>query len=160
MSSFPVHVGTTNSERQAMRSYYKDATTPEEMSKASGMELERCKILWPLLATPTIALDLRVDDKSSVADTLASATPSPVELLMSLREEQARQKFVKKALRLLTEKERKVINRRLLSESPQTLDEIGADLGCSREWVRQIEAQALKKIREGVRRPAELRASL
>jgi RNA polymerase sigma-32 factor len=51
----------------------------------------------------------------------------------------------------LTDRERRIILERKLSDAPKTLDELGKDYGITRERVRQIEAEALIKLREGVR---------
>ena len=48
----------------------------------------------------------------------------------------------------LNEKEAAILDRRLLSEDPVTLREIGEEFGVTRERVRQIEARLLGKIRE------------
>ncbi len=52
-----------------------------------------------------------------------------------------------KVLEKLKEKERHIVENRLLTENPETLDTIGSRLGISRERVRQIEQTALKKLR-------------
>jgi RNA polymerase sigma-32 factor len=51
------------------------------------------------------------------------------------------------ALSRLTAVERLVIERRLLSDEPCTLVEIGKEVGRSREWVRTTEAKAIEKLR-------------
>ena len=48
----------------------------------------------------------------------------------------------------LNDKEEAILDRRLLSEDPVTLREIGEEFGITRERVRQIEARLLAKIRE------------
>ncbi|MCX7769753.1 MAG: RNA polymerase factor sigma-32 [Proteobacteria bacterium] len=54
---------------------------------------------------------------------------------------------IKDALSKLNEKERFVIERRILDENPKTLQEVGDELGITRERVRQIEEKALKKLK-------------
>ena len=50
----------------------------------------------------------------------------------------------------LTDRERLILKRRygLDGEKPWTLEEIGKELGCTREWVRQIEIKTRRKLRE------------
>lgn len=52
------------------------------------------------------------------------------------------------ALRTLGGQERYIVENRLLSETPETLDGIGKKFGISRERVRQIEKTALGKIKK------------
>jgi RNA polymerase sigma factor (sigma-70 family) len=56
---------------------------------------------------------------------------------------------LKEALAELTDKEREILTLRfgLEDDQPKTLREIGAIMGLSRERVRQIENQALAKLR-------------
>jgi RNA polymerase primary sigma factor len=59
----------------------------------------------------------------------------------------------------LTERERAVIRAHYgLGEQAQTLSQIGAGLGLTAERARQIEVGALTKLREGLARPAPVRA--
>jgi RNA polymerase sigma-32 factor len=53
-------------------------------------------------------------------------------------------------MKRLDERERHVIQYRILAEEPLTLREIGKHLHISRERVRQIEAQALKKLKREI----------
>ena len=48
----------------------------------------------------------------------------------------------------ISEKELKILEKRILSEAPQTLREIGKEYGITKERVRQIESRLKNKIRE------------
>ncbi len=76
-------------------------------------------------------------------------TPSAEEELKieSLRER------LNEALNMLSPRERKVIELRygLDGKKPRTLEEVGEELGLTRERVRQLETQALEKLRNPVR---------
>jgi RNA polymerase sigma-32 factor len=58
--------------------------------------------------------------------------------------------LLKQGLATLTERERRVIEQRRLTENPRTLDDIGADFGVSRERIRQIENRAFEKLQAAV----------
>ena len=48
----------------------------------------------------------------------------------------------------LDERDRKLVERRILSEEPKTLAELGEEFGVSRERVRQLEARIVERLRE------------
>ena len=52
------------------------------------------------------------------------------------------------ALKVLNKREKYIIDKRLLSEDQQTLEEIGTKFKISRERVRQIEKSAINKIKK------------
>ena len=55
---------------------------------------------------------------------------------------------IKEVLGNLKDRERYIIERRVLTDSPETLEKLSRKFGISRERVRQIEKNALKKIRQ------------
>jgi RNA polymerase sigma-32 factor len=52
------------------------------------------------------------------------------------------------AFKALTDRERMIIKARKLAEAPETLESLGTKLALSKERVRQLEAQALRKMRQ------------
>ena len=57
-------------------------------------------------------------------------------------------KKIKEALANLKDRERYIIERRVLTDSPETLEKLSRKFGISRERVRQIEKNALNKIKQ------------
>ena len=57
-------------------------------------------------------------------------------------------KKIKEVLANLKDRERYIIERRILTDSPETLEKLSRKFGISRERVRQIEKNALNKIRQ------------
>jgi len=55
--------------------------------------------------------------------------------------------WLSEAFEALTPRERLIINARKLSDEPETLESLGGKLKLSKERVRQLEAQALRKMR-------------
>ena len=61
-------------------------------------------------------------------------------------------KKIKEVLANLKDRERYIIERRILTDSPETLEKLSRKFGISRERVRQIEKNALNKIRKEFQR--------
>ncbi len=57
---------------------------------------------------------------------------------------------IARALSRLDERERFIVEKRMLSDEKDTLADIGAAMGLSRERVRQIELRAMQKLRESL----------
>jgi RNA polymerase sigma-32 factor len=84
----------------------------------------------------------------SLLDSLADDRENQEELLIRQQETQLRTSHVHSALRQLNDRERRILEDRILSEEPRTLQELADDFGISRERVRQLEKNALDKMRE------------
>ena len=55
--------------------------------------------------------------------------------------------WLKNAMTELNDRENRIIKARRLTEEGATLEELGAELGISKERVRQIEGQSLRRLR-------------
>ncbi len=73
-------------------------------------------------------------------------------------EKRIRDHEVQNAMKRLNEKEVYVIKNRIMAEEPLTLQQIGDHLKLSRERVRQIESEALKKLKREFSTRSELHA--
>ena len=70
-----------------------------------------------------------------------------------LAEEQAHRKLAKRvaeAVEALPERDRLIAQARLLSDEPRTLQELGDELGVSKERVRQLETRVKQRLREAL----------
>lgn len=80
-------------------------------------------------------------------DMLADDRPAPEEAIMVERDGAVQRGWIAQALEGLNEREAIIVRERRLTESSVTLEALGRRLGISKERVRQIEQQALKKMR-------------
>ena len=87
------------------------------------------------------------DGASTYKDLLEAGSPTPEDLVAAAESQSVAEDEIHLALARLPERERIVIERHLLSDEPQSLAELSKQLGVSRERVRQIEAQGMKKVR-------------
>lgn len=83
----------------------------------------------------------------TLLETLVDDRPNQESQLADLQEQQALRGVVADAVSRLGEKEQFVVKRRIVADDPLTLQEIADHFSISRERVRQIEENALKKIK-------------
>jgi RNA polymerase sigma-32 factor len=96
------------------------------------------------LQAPSVSGDA---DSAEKMDFLVSNEPLPDEQVTNMIDGERRRVWLASALTHLNEREMKIISARRLAEDGATLEELGADLGISKERVRQIESRALEKLR-------------
>ncbi len=80
-------------------------------------------------------------------DLLPDERPMPEEAVMEARDRKTIRGWIDQALAHLTDRERTIISERRLTDEVVTLEALGRRLGISKERVRQIESQALGKIK-------------
>jgi RNA polymerase primary sigma factor len=145
----PVHVveqvrKVTRARRILTQKLNRDPT-PDEIATESGLEPKRVRELLDLVEDP-ISLETPVGDGESMYGDMLEDPNSeqPDEALAEL----LRTKEIQAALNQLNERMRHVLELRfgLTGEKPRTLEEVGAELGVTRERVRQLESRALREI--------------
>lgn len=88
------------------------------------------------------------EDRSVTPLDLLASRDNQEELLARTEENEKVRSEVQKALTVLNDKERFIVEKRLMSDEPLTLQEIGNRYRISRERARQLEERAKKKIRK------------
>jgi RNA polymerase primary sigma factor len=117
-----------------------------EIAKESGFTEAKVRELLELIED-TVSLEMPIGDGESIyADLIEDVN---ADLPEETTAESMRSKEVAKALAGLNPRMRLVISRRfgLDGQTPQTLEQVGSELGISRERVRQLESRALQKLR-------------
>jgi len=149
----PVYVNTAlnriRRERQRLLQELGREPTEEELAEATGLDPIRMVELQAAPGAP-VSLELPVgeDEEQELGDVLAdteSASPEDIATKQTLKVE------VQRVLEaVLTPRERLVLQLRfgLGNSQAHPLEQVGRELGITRERVRQIEAGALAKLRQ------------
>jgi RNA polymerase primary sigma factor len=141
-------ISKVGNARQQLATELNRSPTNEEVAEKTSLSLQEVEELLKV-AGDDLSLSSAVgeDGTLELGDTLEQETiPSvELELMKSSFEEQIRRAMLEE----LDEKEQGVIKMRfgLDGEEPRTLQEIGEELGLSRERIRQIESKAKEKLR-------------
>ena len=148
----PAHVSESLRKIERFRAEYRreagEEPTPDIIAARTGLSLRKVNLLTQTLAEP-VSLDMPVGDEDSA--TLGSILPDkntldPSETLIGAEMKTA----LYALLDALDERERTIMRRRFGFDGDggaYVLQKIGEDMHISRERVRQIEAQALRKMR-------------
>jgi len=91
---------------------------------------------------------LATDGDAQWQDLLPDESATPDQIVMEERDNAKRREWIAEALQVLNDRETLIITERRLSEDTVTLEVLGKRLGISKERVRQIEHQALNKLRK------------
>jgi RNA polymerase sigma-32 factor len=81
---------------------------------------------------------------------LADDRPNPEDIVMDMRDAKTRSRWLEEALNTLTTREQKIIRERHLRGDGVTLEDLGNELGVSKERVRQLEARAMEKLKDNL----------
>ncbi|MEK6550521.1 MAG: RNA polymerase sigma factor RpoS [Pseudomonadota bacterium] len=121
--------------------------TPEEVANLLDKPVEDVKNMLGLNErTASVDAPIEGDEDRSLLDAIADDhTPGPESILQ--REDL--QAVIREWLSELSDKQREVVERRfgLNHHEVATLEEVGADIGVTRERVRQIQVESLKRLR-------------
>jgi RNA polymerase sigma-32 factor len=153
-----VKLGTTQTQRklffrmgdigehlndEAKRARIKELASELEVKEDDVIEMEaRVKAReWSLNES------LGADNDLTGLDFLVDASADQEQMLMDKEGEAEIEGMTGKALKKLDPRERLIIKKRYLDDSPWTLQKLGDHFGTSRERVRQLEKRALDKLR-------------
>jgi RNA polymerase sigma-32 factor len=95
----------------------------------------------------SLDVELTAGEDFTLLDTLADDRENQEESLLQAEDEQLLFRKVGRAMEALNDRDRRIIHDRILCDSPRTLQELADDYGISRERVRQLEKNALQKMK-------------
>ncbi len=95
----------------------------------------------------SLDVELTEGEGYTLLNTLADKSDNQEDLLLAHEEQQINTKRTTDALESLKTRERHIIEQRILADPPKTLQDLANEFGISRERIRQIEQNALKKLR-------------
>ena len=131
-----------------------------EIGKAIGVSGKDVELMDTRLSGPDVSLNAPVADNEQQSaaervDFLVDGAPLPDESVSESIDSDRRARWLADALKILSERELRIVRERCLVEEVATLESLGSRLGISKERVRQIESRAIEKLRRAleVRRP-------
>ena len=147
----PVHlIETENRIHKTSQSLFKELgrdPTNKEIAEKIGLPVEKVDKVLHMYREP-ISLETPIgDEESRFGDFIEDkGANSPIEDVINLRLTEE----VEKVLATLTPREEKILRMRfgIGEKSDHTLEEVGKVFGVTRERIRQIEAKALRKLRQ------------
>lgn len=160
-----VRTGTTAAQKslffnlrrlRALIDDFGDATMSQESTTFIANELRVPEGEVAAMASRLSASDrslnapLGEDGDAEWVDLLADTDPLPEEKVMLARDSETRSAWLRAALKTLSDREVLIVSERRLGEETVTLEALGKRLGISKERVRQIEHQALKKLKKAL----------
>jgi len=153
-----VRIGTTQAQRTLFYNLNKERTRlisqgfdPSVEAISENLKVSPADVLEmdQRMARGDLSLDAPLGDDSTATrlDYLPALTPGIEDALARREIAGLVDKHLKSIIPSLSDKERDLLEKRILSDSPVTLREIGAKYGITRERARQIESRLLEKIR-------------
>lgn len=100
------------------------------------------------------SLDVPVSEDGDLChvDLLADDRPDPEAAFLESNDGSGRLRRLRRAVEALPERDQLIVARRALAEEPTTLEVMGAELGLSKERIRQLEKRAIKRMADSMAR--------
>jgi RNA polymerase sigma-32 factor len=154
-----VKIGTTQAQkrlffklsqaREAIRRLTGGEDDLEEVARRLHVRDEEVTEMTLRMGARDASLDLELNegDDYSLMDSLADDRHNQEDQLLQREEQTLLAARVQQALGRLNERERRIVRDRILSDHPLTLQELAEVYGISRERIRQLEKNALEKLK-------------
>jgi len=158
-----VRVGTTNARRKLLRNLRQEKQRleeqgyevgPKQLADHFGVSEKDVTDVQLALGSRDVSLDEPVggDEERRQIDTIPDEKTADVEQTVARSQLQERaERAIAEFRKALTERDLAILEQRILSEDPETLQRLGDRFGTSREAVRQAEARLMKRLTEFMR---------
>lgn len=159
-----VKIGTTQAERKLFQKLGRGKRQLKIVDgEISDEDLKRIADLFGVKEEDVLTMEMRMasrdfsldeasndDETLTYLDSISDHRPNHEDLIESLEMSELAEEGLQKGLKQLSPRERYVIEKRYLGTPSAKLRELSDELEISKERVRQIESQALKKLRRAV----------
>ena len=132
----------------------------ESMERRIARDLEvseaQVTAMMGRMAGPDLSLDAPQsgdEDGRAWVETIEDQAPGTEATVLGRLETGQRRRALYRAVAELPPRERRIVAARHLAEAPATLAELGAEMGISKERVRQLEERALGRLSAALREP-------
>jgi RNA polymerase sigma-32 factor len=124
-----------------------------QIAEAMGVSQADVEVMNSRLSGSDVSLNMTLsdeEDSSERGDFLVDDHPLPDELVEVEIDTSRRLQMLSVALKNLSDRELNIVKKRKLKDEPETLEAVGAQLGISKERVRQLEARAMLKLKSAL----------
>lgn len=131
---------------------YLDADAVEQIAEELGVEKKEVTEMEARMNGGDQSLNAPIGEEgdNEWQDLLADNTPNPEDVVIGMRDNATRSKWLNEALGELTDRERTIIEERRMNDEVVTLEDLGKQLGISKERVRQLEQRAMDKLKASI----------
>ncbi len=137
-------------ERQAGPASLNEVQMQQEIADELGVPLRDVEMMQSRMAGSDFSLNAQQagDEGREWVETLEDDGPGTDEIVSRNADNARLRDWLRDAFTALTDREQEIIEARKLRDEPLTLESLGDRFNLSKERIRQLEAQALRKMRD------------
>ncbi|MEM9059421.1 MAG: RNA polymerase factor sigma-32 [Pseudomonadota bacterium] len=141
-------------EHAALGNEIDNSEVRKEIAEELGVPLRDVEMMEARLSGSDFSLNAQQsgEEGREWVETIEDDGPQADEIVTHRADNARARTWLTDAFEALTDRERKIIAARKLSDSPETLESLGQHFKLSKERIRQLEDQALRKMRKRLER--------